>query len=322
MKRSALWVVLAGSVIGLSGDLWLGERNTSPPTAPAPVRPDTPVPAPKAKGKLYLFTQPNCPPCERVRKALADPALAEEMQRWDIREIQKGDPLWKQYKIQSTPTLIAVGADGKAHRANGGAHTLGELLAFLAEIVVEAVGKFAPGGPAGPNGEQVVCDLPASLRMKNVGGRDGAGLCVFTSINHSAHWQNERRLWNFQKDMRHERGGGWPQKVDDMIAKYGAGTNYMQYEGRDPSVLELALKTGRMPGVTYNGHDGVFYRQYIAHMVNLVYLDQKAAAILDNNNPDKILWMSRGEFLTRWSGGRNGWAVVLLSPRPPAPPHH
>ncbi len=153
--------------------------------------------------------------------------------------------------------------------------------------------------------------------MKNVGGRDGAGLCVFTSIMHASRYQNELRLWNFQKQMTAELGGGYPSKVDAMIAKYGNGTRYLQYEGSDPSILEAALKSGRMPGVTYNGHD-CHYRGTIAHMVNLVYLDANTACILDNNfiADGELVWMTRQEFLTRWSGGGGGWTVILLAPAP------
>lgn len=290
---------------------------------------------PRLRPKLYLFTQPGCAPCARLKTALQDPALKEDLARFDFEEVSLGGPLWKKFKITATPTLIAVGSNGLP-KIQTGALTLGQLKAWLASVdelspaslwtplrstpLWRAIEKFVVGGSIGPDGQQIVTDMPESLRMRNVGGRDGAGLCVFTSINHSARWQNERRLWNFQQDMRKERGGGWPEKVDQMIPKYGKGTPYLQYEGRDPSILELALKTGRMPGVTYSGRDGVFYRGPIAHMVNLVYLDAKDAAILDNNNPDKILWMSRSEFLSRWTGGSSGWAVILLAPRPPPAP--
>jgi hypothetical protein len=189
----------------------------------------------------------------------------------------------------------------------------------------DAVGKISTGGPIAPDGKsQVVCDLPVDQRKHNVGGRDGAGLCVFTSIMHEARWQNERRLMNFQDDMRKEPGGGYPEKVDRMIAKFGAGTPYLQYEGRDPSILELALRTGRFPAVTYDGHDGVHYHGRIAHMVNLAYLDETWACILDNNfiGENELVWMSRSEFLQRWTGGGSGWAVVLLSPPPPPVPHN
>lgn len=197
---------------------------------------------------------------------------------------------------------------------------------FASDTSEGAVGKMQTGGPIAPDGKtQVACDIPIELRAKNTGGTDGAGLCVFTSIMHSARWQNEHRLWDFQAKMKQERGGGYPQKVDAMVAKYGPGTPYLQYTGRDPSILMTALKSGRAPGVTYNGHDP-HYRGSIAHMVNLVAYDQQAdqVAILDNNfiGENQLVWMSAAEFLQRWTGGKagSGWAVILLAPPPPPPP--
>jgi hypothetical protein len=188
--------------------------------------------------------------------------------------------------------------------------------------------RSAPGSSitiAGPtfNGVEVTCDLPVSQRTKNVGGRDGAGLCVFSSIGHAARYQNEARLKDFQKDMRKEPGGGYPQKVDKMIARYGAGTQYVQYEGSEPAIIEMALRTGRMPSITYNGHCPHYGNQTIAHMVNIVYLDDKHACILDNNfiGANDLVWMSRADFLKRWRGD-GGWAVVLLAPPPPPAPRN
>lgn len=193
-------------------------------------------------------------------------------------------------------------------------------------LIAQDFGKLSLGGPIGPDGKtEVVCDLPVDQRARNVGGRDGAGLCVFTSIMHSARYQNEQRLWNFQSDMRKEPGGGYPAKVDSMIRKYGPGTPYVQYEGKDTTVLKAALATGRMPGVTYDGHDP-HYRGTIAHMTNLVYYDEKndLAAILDNNfiGEKELVWMSCAEFRQRWQGNGGGWVVVLLAPPPPPPPRN
>jgi hypothetical protein len=155
----------------------------------------------------------------------------------------------------------------------------------------------------------------------------GSGCCVFRSIEHAAKWQNVRELWDFAEWLQKKglEGGGYPGNVKERITAICKDRNvpeppYIQYDGgKDTTILELALQTGRLPGVTYDGRDGIHYHGSIAHMVNLAYLDSTHAAILDNNfPPDKLLWMSRDEFLKRWSG----WAVVLLAPRPPAPPHN
>jgi hypothetical protein len=203
---------------------------------------------------------------------------------------------------------------------------LTSLLLLLGLWPTQTAAPITIGGPVAPDGKtEVTCDLPANLRTKNVGGRDGAGLCVFSSIGHSARWQHENRLEDFQKQMRAEPGGGYPQKVDAMIKKYGPGTPYLQYEGKDPTILRQALATGRMPSVTYNGHCPHYgMGRSIAHMVNLVYLDDHWACVLDNNfiGDNDLVWLSAKDFIQRWTGGGNGWAVVLLSPGPPPVPHN
>ena len=97
------------------------------------------------------------------------------------------------------------------------------------------------GGPVGPRRQD-----RGHLRSPGLGTDEehrrprGAGLCVFTSVQNAARYQNETRLANFQADMRKEPGGGYPAKVDTMIAKYGKGTPYLQYEGKDPAILRAA----------------------------------------------------------------------------------
>lgn len=196
------------------------------------------------------------------------------------------------------------------------------LLALLCGV---ASGAFAPTPtPVGPGGTKAVCDLPVSQHMRNKGGSDGAGLCVFTSVEHASRWQNVPELAGFQTWMTRRPGGGWPQKLDEMIAAYcrengKAAPGYVQHTGGDVTFLEAALKTDRMPCVTYAGRDD-FYRTRIAHMVNLAHLDASAAAIIDNNRPGLWVWMTRAEFLARWRDMQGGWAVVLMnSPPPPYP---
>ena len=173
------------------------------------------------------------------------------------------------------------------------------------------------------HGEAVTVDLPDSQHLRNTGGSDGKGLCVFTSIDHAARYQNEKALIGFRDFMASHPGGGWPQKVDQFIPRMAASKglptpDYVQHTGGDLEFLKLALATGRYPCVTYAGSDGVFYRGNIAHMVNLVHLSDKWAVIHDNNYPKQYLWMTPAEFASRWRGNGGGWAVVLLSP-PPTP---
>ncbi len=201
-----------------------------------------------------------------------------------------------------------------------------KLLSLAALVVLSgAVLAFDPRPePISPDGTRAVIDLPTSQHMRNVGGSDGSGLCVFTSIQHAAYWQNVRDLDGFRAWMQRRPGGGWPQKVDQMFAQFSRekGVNaaaYLQHTGGDESFLELALKTDRVPCVTYAGRDD-FYGGRIAHMVNLAHLDATRAAIIDNNRPGVWLWMTRSEFLSRWRDMQGGWAVVLLADPPPPLP--
>ena len=178
------------------------------------------------------------------------------------------------------------------------------------------------------DGIELQIDFPGSLHLKNRGGRDGAGLCVFTSIEHAAHWQNLPVLQGFQKWMTQYSGGGYPSKVDQMIAKKAkdsgeAVPEYLQIENNDLELLEKALDSGRMPCVTYAySPTGRYGGSYVAHMVNLVHGKGDTWVVLDNNFPGdtKYEWMTRKEFLRAYAGRSKGWSVVLLNPPPPPPP--
>lgn len=201
----------------------------------------------------------------------------------------------------------------------------------LIAVAVLAVGLWCPlervqaekaevGGPV-LHGYEPQVDLPVSLRRKNVGGSDGAGLCVFTSIEEAARAQNVEALYFLQDLMRKEKGGGWPEKVDEMMKKYAPGVRYLQYQGKDPSVVKLALKTNRLPCVTLSWSER--YGGKVAHMVTSPFLDQGYGMFLDNNfiADDQLEGMSEAEWVRRWSLGGGGWCVVLLDVGVPPVPH-
>ncbi len=183
------------------------------------------------------------------------------------------------------------------------------------------------GGPRNADGTELQCDLPGDQHLKNCGGSDGAGLCVFTSISHSARWQNVDVLKDFRDWMRHHPGGGYPKKVDQMIAsickeKGVPRPDYVQAEGSGLEILKAACKSGRMPGVTYSfSPTGRYGGARISHMVSLPHADDRWFVVLDNNFPQTYEWMSPAEFQKTYTGGGGGWCVVLLSPAPPPPPH-
>ncbi len=184
------------------------------------------------------------------------------------------------------------------------------------------------GGPVAPDGTQVQCDLPKELHLQNCGGSDGAGLCVFTSLNHSAYWQNIVPLQKFRDWMRRYPGGGYPDKVTRMMAKYCqeqgvAVPDTIQIESRDLDKLELACKTGRMPGVTFSfSPAGRYGGRPISHMVSLAGANlgpNKLFVTLDNNFPGTYEWMSRKDFTRTYCGQGQGWAVIFAGHPGPAP---
>lgn len=211
----------------------------------------------------------------------------------------------------------------------------------IASLLLLCSGIYAQRGidstrePVSPSGTPAVVDIPSGRHIRNAGGSDGLGLCVFTSFQLSADWQNVRTIDGFRKWMESQPGGGYPEKLDKMLEQYASMRNiklpdYVQHTGGDAEFLDMAMKTGRCVCVTYAGVDG-FYNEPVAHMVNLAHLDKDFAAIIDNNRPGLWVWMTRNQFLARWKGkydngsammqGRfaigGGWAVVLLNPPPP-----
>lgn len=198
---------------------------------------------------------------------------------------------------------------------------------FLLVLVIPALAKPTEGGLISPldNKTEVSTPLPADRKFKNMGGSDGAGLCVFASITYCARYQGEHRLYDFFTKMRKEPGGGWPEKVDKMIAKYAPGVQYIQDTTGNVELLKLAIRTGRPVGVTYAGMDSHYgERTGIDHMVQLVYIDNQCACISDNNFPgdNQYMWMSLEDFTMRWKARGGGWCVILLAPPPPPPPHN
>lgn len=184
--------------------------------------------------------------------------------------------------------------------------------------------------------------LPAELHMRNRAGVDGLGLCVFTSIEVAALCQGITALAGLQEYMTHQPGGGYPEKVDEVLRDYLGDRYddlpYLHAYGADAvRIAEAAVAEGYMVCQTYG-----FSPRYtdesgriiaaIAHMVNTSHLDAEVGAVIDNNFPGTWEWSPRAEWETRlhWQPadryGRTGtlgegWVTVfLVNPLPPAPP--
>lgn len=203
------------------------------------------------------------------------------------------------------------------------------VLLFFFVVLLGKIPAASLGGDITPDGQPCHVVLPFDQRMKNLGGSDGAGLCVFTSNEHSGRAQNIPELIGFQKWMTRRPGGGYPQKVDQMLAAFCkekgvAVPAYIQVEGLDLEVIRKACQSGRMPGTTYSwSATGRYGGQWIAHMVNTVHADDKWFGILDNNYIDQIEWLNEVEYKKtyygRSFGGQpaRGWSVIFLAPGMP-----
>lgn len=187
-----------------------------------------------------------------------------------------------------------------------------------------SVGRISLGGSVSPDGGvEVQIDLPVAQRIRNRGGSDGAGMCVMSSIEMAARWHNLEQLRGLRDWCARQPGGAYPSKVDRQMREYAEAHNipipaYINYDGpKNLDLLRAALRSGRLPAVTYSGRDGVRYSGSISHMVTIVHLDDQWAVIMDNNGKlDELIWMTPEEFQARWSG----WAVIFLAPPPPPPP--
>lgn len=177
--------------------------------------------------------------------------------------------------------------------------------------------------------ESLTCDLPGSQQMANVGSkRDGAGMCVFTSIEMSARFAGLEQMRGFRDWVAtNYRGGGWPDKVDEclnawFVAKKITPIKYIQYEGKNPSeILDICDRTGRMANVTYGYSPR--YGGPIQHMVNCVMFRSDYGVILDNNFPgeDRYEWVQRDELARRTIyPNKTAWIFVWLPPGPPPSP--
>ena len=194
---------------------------------------------------------------------------------------------------------------------------------------VTKTGQLAPG-------IVVDQDYPELRRMKNVGGSDGAGLCVFTSIAHSFDWHAMPWGRYFREWMRKRPGGGWAEKVTNELRKYCQESRiempdvlqvYPTSEMKLPKIIDLmaeAVQAGHMVGMTYcYSPTSGRYGGTIAHMVNCVGArmgpDKNIWAILDNNYIDGIQWMDEKTLAKVFGGNGGGWFVAVLN-RPDPPP--
>jgi hypothetical protein len=149
-----------------------------------------------------------------------------------------------------------------------------------------------------------VVNLPPAARQRNW-TKYRQGSCVIASTMTMFRWQGRDDLADA---FRRKYGGGhgpdqlhW--EMDRENVRYATTTS------GDVKFLEWACRTRRGAGITF----------FPSHFVCLVHLDSERAGILDNNRTDRIIWISRDEFVRRWQG-YGGWATTpVYAPAPPVP---
>jgi len=157
-----------------------------------------------------------------------------------------------------------------------------------------------------PTRERPTVNIPLSLRQSNWRGSEGEGSCVHAAMISLFRWQG--RANTAERWLRTYGGGEWP---DDMASKLNRdGIRFASCENGDVKFLEWACRTRRGCGITIMGG---------AHMVTLVHLDAKWAAILDNNRVGQFIWIPRETLIAEWQASF-GWAITpVYSPAAPLP---
>ena len=168
------------------------------------------------------------------------------------------------------------------------------------------------------DGTEVDVDIPRLLRQQNERGVDGLGLCVWATLQMLANYHNCTKLMDIFEQMRHERGGGWPERLQKEMERRGLGKKYLQHLGSDFEFVKGALAQGRPVGITY-GY-GEEYFGTISHWVVCVAWRDGKVAVLDDNYTESIYWMPEAEFKRRAvHPSRTMWAAYLTWSLPPSP---
>ena len=146
--------------------------------------------------------------------------------------------------------------------------------------------------------ERPTVNLPIKARQENWLGSAGNGSCVHATMVSLFRWQGR---FGMADHWRRTYGDG--EGPTDLATLFDReGVRYAYTESGDVGFLEWALRTHSGCGVTVNGG---------THMEALVYLDDKEACILDNNDTTNYHWMPRELFISEWKNS-NGWAVTMI----------
>jgi len=154
--------------------------------------------------------------------------------------------------------------------------------------------------------EMPTVNVPLADRQANWIGSQHEGSCTWATMVSLLRWQSRYRMADWIRS--HYGDGEWPEDYAAKLDK--AGVRYAYVTDGDVRFLEAACRTRRGCGITIMGG---------AHFVALVYLDEKWAAILDNNSVSKFKWVPRATLIAEWKAS-HGWAVTpIYTPAAPLP---
>ncbi len=157
-----------------------------------------------------------------------------------------------------------------------------------------------------PPPEMPRINVPVEMRQHNWNGNKREGSCVHAAFITLLRWQGRTGL---AKSWRRLHGNGESPPSMSRQLDY-RGVRYAYVTNGSVSFLEWAIATRRGCNITVKGG---------RHMVTLVHLDEKIAAVLDNNRTGRFIWMPRETLISEWKSSR-GWAITpVYSPAAPLP---
>lgn len=191
------------------------------------------------------------------------------------------------------------------------------LLALLAQTP-DARGEVATREDT-YQGQAASAPILDKFHIRNEGGSDGAGLCVYASVVMAGATQGVADLATLKASAlwRHAKsrpGGSYPEKLArDLNAVYPFekyGEKWQQYTGTDFEVLEKWSKEGRTVASTMNT-GGLYNYQPIHHMIDVIGFKRGGyAGVVDNNEPYIRRWMPAKEFERRAIDGGTAWFFI------------
>jgi hypothetical protein len=155
-----------------------------------------------------------------------------------------------------------------------------------------------------PRRETPVVNIPVQLRQENWEGPLREGSCVYASVVSMLRWQGKYKTAEWVR--QHCGGGASAQTLESVLDRI-----HVRYtSGASEAFLKWACDTRRGAAVPIDKGE---------HCVLLVGMDARSVWLLDNNETDHFIKISRSQFLDDWRES-GSWAITTVySPAAPLP---